>query len=177
MMKMMKLDYQANVRNRLMGMALLVMGLFALLVMGWVYQDASQKAEQQEILLNKLMSASAARTEILPARKDTEQVAQEIKQANSVIFELNLPWKELFEAFEVTQNSDIAVLSIEPDAQKGLVRISGEAKSLDSLPAYLDYLQKIPLFKDVALLNHQIQQQDPQQPVRFMLQATWSVLR
>ena len=65
------------------------------------------------------------------------------------------------------------MLAIEPDAQKGLVRISAEAKSLESLVAYLAYLQKIPLLRDIELVTHQIQEQDPQHPVRFMLQATW----
>ena len=90
-----------------------------------------------------------------------------------IILELNLPWKELFDAVESYRKDDIAVLAMEPDAQKGLVRISGEAKSLDSLVVYLAYLQKIPLLRDIELVNHQIREQDPQQPVRFMLQATW----
>lgn len=176
-MEMMKLDYQADGRESWMGKILLVTGLSILLLVVWDYQEASQNSASQALLFEKIEKSSASRMAVLPARKDTEQVLLESKQANAIIFELNLPWKELFEAFEVTQNTDIAVLAIEPDAQKGLVRISGEAKSLDSVAAYLDYLQKIPLFKDVALLNHQIQQQDPQHPVRFMLQATWRTLR
>lgn len=176
-METMKLDYQADGRNTWVGAILLVTGLSLMLLMVWNYQEESKSVSRQELLLASILKAPASRMEVLPARKDTEQVALEIKQANAIIFELNLPWKELFEAFEVTRNTDIAVLAIEPDAQKGFVRISGEAKSLESLPAYLGYLQKVPLFKDVALLNHQVQQQDPQRPVRFMLQATWGVLR
>lgn len=177
MMEAMKLDYQAGGGNTLMGAILLVAGLSIMLLMVWNYQEGKQNVFRQELLLARMEKISASRMKVLPARRDTEQVALEIKQANAIIVELNVPWKELFEAFEVTQNTDIAVLSIEPDAQKGLVRISGEAKSLESLPAYLSYLQKVSLFNEVALLNHQIQQQDPQRPVRFMLQATWSALR
>ena len=176
-MDAMKLDYHADGRNAWLGAILLVAGLAVMLFTVWSYQEESRNISSQESQLAGIQSASDSRLQALPARKDTEQVALEIKQANAVIFELNLPWKELFDAFEATQNTDIAILSIEPDAQKGLVRISGEAKSLDSLPAYLAYLQKVPLFQDVALLNHQIQEQDPQQPVRFMLQATWGARR
>lgn len=176
-MQTLRLDYQADARNPWAGAAMLVAGLAVLLFIVWSYQEQEQKLTQQEMLLDSMKSASSSRVEILPARKDTEQVALEIKQANAVILQLNLPWKELFEAFESAQHADVAVLAIEPDAQKGLVRISAEAKSLDSLPAYLAYLQKVPLFQEVALLNHQVQEQDPQRPVRFMLQATWGARR
>ncbi|MBU1424265.1 MAG: hypothetical protein KKH12_14795 [Gammaproteobacteria bacterium] len=176
-MDAMQLDYHADARNIWTGAILLVAGLSLMLFMVWRYQEESRNISSQEVLLAGIQNASASRPERLPARKDTEQVALEIRQANAIIFELNLPWKELFDAFEATQNTDIAILSIEPDAQKGLVRISGEAKALESLPAYLSYLQKVSLFQDVALLNHQIQEQDPQHPVRFMLQATWGARR
>jgi Tfp pilus assembly protein PilN len=176
-MEPLKLDYLTDGRSIWIGAVALVAGLFALLLVVWNYQEVNQKISQQEVLVANVRHANVAREAMTTTEKDSEQVALEIKQANSIILELSLPWKELFDAFESSLHSDIAVLAIEPDAQKGLVRISGEAKSLDSLPGYIAYLQKISLFKDVALLNHQIQEQDPQRPVRFMLQATWSLLQ
>ena len=125
------------------------------------------------MLVASVRNERLSRLEPLPIEKDTEQTARETAQAKAIILELNLPWKELFGAIESYRKDDIAVLSIEPDAQKGSVRINAEAKSLDSVTAYLTYLQKIPLFSNVELVSHQIQEQDPQQPVRLMLQATW----
>ena len=176
-MQILRLDYQANGRDTRMERALLLVGVCALLFVVWCYQEETEKITRQEVLMQGVQRASPTHTEVSPIRKDPEQVAQEVKQANAVILELNLPWKELFESFESAQNGDVAVLSIEPDAQKGLVRIGGEAKSLESLPAYLAHLQKVTLFRDVVLLNHQVQEQDPQRPVRFMLQATWGAQR
>jgi Tfp pilus assembly protein PilN len=176
-MQPIELDYLSDGRSIWIGAVALVAGLFAVLLVAWSYQEESQKVSQQEMLIADVRHVSAARQTMVTTEKDSEQVALEVKQANSIILELSLPWKELFNAFESSRLSDIAVLAIEPDAQKGLVRISGEAKSLDSLPGYIAYLQKIPLFTDVALLNHQIQDQDPQRPVRFMIQANWSLLR
>ena len=176
-MEPLKFDYLADGRNIWIGAAALVAGLFARAVRGLELSGREPGVSQQEMLAANVRHASVARQAMATTEKDSEQVALEVKQANSIILELSLPWKELFDAFESSRHSDIAVLSIEPDAQKGLVRISGEAKSLDSLPGYIAYLQKISLFQDVALLNHQIQDQDPQRPVRFMLQANWSLLR
>lgn len=177
MREALKLDYQSDGRNFWAGMIVLAVGLTGMMFMAGLYQEGSRKVAQQEALAASVQNASTPGMKVLPVEKNSEQAVLEIKQANAVILELNLPWKELFEAFESSQQKDIAVLAIEPDAQKGLVRISGEAKSLDSLPAYIAYLQKIPLFQDVALLSHQIQDQDPQKPVRFMLQATWDMRR
>ena len=176
-MEQIQLDYLSDGRSIWTGAVALVAGLFAMLFVAWSYQEESQKISQQEMLIANARHASVARQAMAVTEKDSGQMALEIKQANSIILELSLPWKELFDAFESSRHSDIAVLAIEPDAQKGLVRISGEAKSLESLPGYIAYLQKISLFQNVELLNHQIQDQDPQRPVRFMLQASWSLLR
>ncbi|HMC13339.1 MAG TPA: PilN domain-containing protein [Gallionellaceae bacterium] len=177
MMEPLKLDYQANARNIWIGIMILAAGLAWMLIVVWYYQEENGKISDQETLAASVRNISAFRVSAASAEGDAEQVSQEIKQANAVILELGLPWKELFEAFESSQKKNVAVLAIEPDAQKGLVRISGEAKSLDSLPDYLAYLQKVPLFQDVVLLNHQIQDQDPQKPARFMLQAAWGERR
>jgi Tfp pilus assembly protein PilN len=172
-MEAIKLDYLDDGRNIWIGIVILAVGLCGTLFMAWNYHEENLKISQQEMLVASVKNGKAIRMDVLPSDKDANQVASEIKQANAIILELNLPWKELFSALESYNQNDVAVLSIEPDAQQGLVRINAEAKSLDSLLAYIAYLQKVSLFQDVALLNHQIQEQDPQKPVRFMLQATW----
>jgi hypothetical protein len=107
--------------------------------------------------------------------RDAEQIVRETKQANAAILALSLPWKDLFEAFEATRTSEVAVLAIEPDAQKGIVHINAEAKKLESMLDYVSSLQKIIMFREVLILDHQIQDQDPQKPIRFDLQATWEI--
>ena len=174
-MDAMKLDYLSDGRNVWVGMFVLIAGLSGTLFMLWSYHEENQKISQQETLIAKIRNERASRLDTLPVEINSEQIALETTQAKEIVLELNLPWKELFEAIESYPKDDVAVLAIEPDAQKGFVRINAEAKSLDSLLAYIAYLQKIPLFKDVELVNHQIQEQDPQQPVRFMLQAAWGM--
>ncbi len=174
-MEALKLDFLSDGRNVWVGIITLVAGLAGTLFTVWSYHEESQKISQQEILIAGIRSARSSILDTLPVEKDSEQIVVETSQAKAIILELNLPWKELFEAVESYQKNDVAVLAIEPDAQKGLVRLNAEAKSLDSMIGYLAYLQKLPLFRDIELVNHQIQEQDPQQPVRFMLQATWGV--
>lgn len=170
-----QLDFLSDGRSSRIGIAALLAGLCGTLFMVWNYHQESQKTLSQEMLVADIRSAGTPQPEVLPVHKDREQIALETGQAKTVILELNLPWKDLFEAIESYPKGDVAVLSIEPDARKGMVHISAEAKSLDSLIAYLAFMQKVPLFRDVELGTHQIQEQDPQQPVRFTLQATWGM--
>ncbi|NTV94330.1 MAG: PilN domain-containing protein, partial [Thiobacillus sp.] len=91
-----------------------------------------------------------------------------------VLNQLALPWDRLFSAVEESSGADVALLVMEPDTLKGLVRIGGEAKHLDAALAFVKQLGAHPIFTRVALQNHQVQQQDPQKPVRFSLVAAWS---
>jgi Tfp pilus assembly protein PilN len=172
-MHALKLDYLTDGRNLWLGLAVLLAGLCGTLIMLWSYHEGSQKIARQELVIAGIRSENAAKLELIPVEADSEKITLETNQAKVIILALNLPWKELFAAVETYTKDDVAVLSIEPDSQKGFVRINAEAKSLDSMLAYLAYLQKTPLFREVELVNHQIQEQDPQQPVRFMLQASW----
>ena len=60
---------------------------------------------------------------------------------------------------------------MEPDLRKGTVTISGEAKDLAALLDYIKQLGTRDVFGSVLLQNHQIQQADPEKPMRFSLLA------
>jgi len=172
------LDYLADRRFNLAGVIAIAIGVAALISMVWYYHDLSLKISNQEIRVSRLKERgkSLLVTPVAQAR-DAEQVIRETKQANTVILALSLPWEALFEALESSQTKEVAVLAIEPDAKKGLVRISAEAKKLESMLDYVANLQKIALFREVLVLNHQIQDQDPEKPIRFVLQAAWEIQR
>ena len=174
-MEALKLDFLSDGRNIWVGSIALIAGLCGTVFVLWNYHEGSQKIAQQETQIASIRGERASHLEPQPVETNSEEIALETTQAKAIIFELNLPWKELFGAVESYSKDDVAVLSIEPDSQKGLVRINAEAKSLDSMLAYLVYLQKTPLFRQVELVNHQVQEQDPQHPIRFMLHASWGV--
>jgi hypothetical protein len=54
-----------------------------------------------------------------------------------------------------------------------MVKINGEAKNFEAMLQYITQLEKREEFGPVYLQSHQIQQQDPDRPVRFSLLATW----
>lgn len=106
-----------------------------------------------------------------PGARDGEAV--EVKQANEVLRRLSLPWDSLFLTMESAAGKDVALLALEPDAEKQVVRVSGEARDFRSLFDYVTRLEAQEAFGPVYLQSHQVQLQDPQRPVRFVLQAAW----
>ena len=173
-MQAVDLDYLVYKRSNWVGMLALVFGVIALMLVVWHYRELSQQVSDQALLVENLQeqeknSFATPATEV----RDEEQTALETKQVNAVIHQLSLPWKELFAAIEMTRTNEVAVLAIEPEVNKGLVNISAEAKKLDGMLNYAASLQRVELFREVLILNHQVQDQDPEKPIRFVVQAAW----
>lgn len=99
--------------------------------------------------------------------------AAEVQHANTVLRELALPWEALFEAVEGAATKDVALLALEPEMRKGRVAITAEAKDFGAMLDYARRLGERDVFASVHLQHHQVQQSDPQRPVRFSLLAVW----
>ncbi|HZV65151.1 MAG TPA: PilN domain-containing protein, partial [Telluria sp.] len=64
--------------------------------------------------------------------------------------------------------------ALEPDARKRTMRITAEAKTSDDMIAYVEQLKQQELFAAVVLTRHEINDQDPNKPIRFQLDAQWT---
>lgn len=175
-MRALRIDYQrSNQPLPWLGLGMLVAALAALALMGSYYQALNQQIAFWESKLVRIERLSSHR--VLVSRPLTEQAARaqllEVKQANLVVRQLSLPWNALFNAVETSAGQSIALLSLEPDMQKGTVKISGEAKDLNALLKYVKQLSAREVFGSVFLQNHQIQQADPEKPLHFSLLAHW----
>lgn len=119
------------------------------------------QARQAEREANKRAAASVVIS-------DTQAAA-----VNSAIAQLNLPWRDLFDAIESATPASIALLAIEPDAKKRVLKGTAEAKSSDEMIAYIEQLKRQEFFTGVLLVRHEVNQQDPNKPVRFQFEASW----
>lgn len=173
-MSALRLDYQQSRPFPWGGAILLALALGVLLMSVAWYRELESQAAGWE--------AKAARLEV-PARRQApdvriggraaETLALEVKQANEVLRQLSLPWEGLFQAVEMSGDKDVALLALEPDSANRSVKISGEAKNMAALLSYIQRLEQRAVFGTVYLQNHQVQQQDPDKPVRFALLAAW----
>jgi Tfp pilus assembly protein PilN len=92
---------------------------------------------------------------------------------NASVQQLNVPWRGLHDAVQAATPATIALLALEPDAKKSSVRITAEAKTSDDMIAYVEQLQRVEWFSAVLLARHEINEQDPNRPIRFQVDAQW----
>ena len=92
---------------------------------------------------------------------------------NAAVMQLNLPWRGLHDAIQAATPAGIALLALEPDARKRGVRITAEARNSDEMFAYVAQLQQVDWFGSVLLARHEINEQDPNRPIRFQVDVRW----
>lgn len=174
-MRALKLDYQRAYRPvPWLGLGVLAAALLGLAAMAGYYQDLNQQAGFWESQAARSARTAGARGVARPLTGEAARAQMlEVKQANQVVRQLDLPWNSLFKAVETSGGQSIALLSLEPDLQKGTVKISGEARDFDALLTYVRELSKREVFGSVVLQQHQIQQDIAEKPVRFSLVAHW----
>ncbi len=136
-------------------------------------------------LMYRQLEAARAGLELKVAevnRHTHRDPAQDTRNANltqeivKVAAELTTPWTRLLAELEGASHDsagDIALLSVEPDESKHLVRVTGESRDLPRVLAYVGRLQSSALLRYPMLDSHEARTEDPQHPVRFALSAEW----
>lgn len=102
--------------------------------------------------------------------------AAQANAVNAAILQLNLPWPALREAIGAATPATVALLALEPDPRRRNLKITAETKDTDTMIAYVAQLKRQELFGDVVLLRHEINELDPNRPVRFEIDAPWNTI-
>lgn len=168
------LDYQSSQKPfPWAGAFLLLISLLSLALSGAYYRGTLEQIGYWEARSGQGERAAGRQT--TGTQRDMNDMALEIKHANEVLNQITLPWDRLFQAVEWSSGKDVALLTIEPDAERNEVKISGEAKNIAALLNYIKHLAEQDVFSNVYLQRHQVQQHNPEKPVRFALVVTWKV--
>jgi Tfp pilus assembly protein PilN len=96
---------------------------------------------------------------------------QQIEAANRVIAQLNTPWPALLDGFERVASADIALLTIEPDHRRGVVKASAEARNHRQMLDYLAALGSVRPFVGAMVSKQEVNEKDPNRPLRFLFEA------
>jgi Tfp pilus assembly protein PilN len=131
--------------------------------------------DQQRTSSAQLRQASAARvaTPVVEAKSTITEV--QANAVNAAVLQLNLPWRDMQEAIDAATPKTIALLALEPDSRAHTLRIVAEAKTSDDMLTYIEQLKEQPFFESAVLTKHEINDQDPNHPLRFQLDAQWSM--
>ena len=166
------LDYQRSNRPfPWAGVVLLFLAMGVLALVDIYYQGLNEKIGYWESKSGQVLKA--AKRQMTNSPREISDMALEITHANDVLNQITLPWDKLFQAVEWSSGKDVALLTIEPDAEKHVVKISGEAKNIAAVLNYVRHLSEQEIFNSVYLQSHQVQEQNPEKPVRFALVAAW----
>lgn len=171
------LDFQPRRRSGPLGWSLLAGGLVLALGCVLVQQHLSGEAAQQQGHLQTtqrvLTGDKGGKVSLSPA--ETREQAANLAEMRKVSQQLRRPWERLFAMLEAMPRDDIALLSLTPDARKGQVRISAEARDLEAMLEFHQRLEASDELSDVSLLSHEIVANVPEHPVQFNLSASWEI--
>lgn len=162
-----ELDYLAPARRIAWpGIALLALSLALGSHLLMRYREAQQEIVRLETETS-LVSPERRPAPELPR----ERLESEAKAAQAVVRQLAVPWAALVGALEEASTRDVALLQLQPDADQRRLRLTAEARDREAMFGYLRRLEAAPAFAEVHLVSHQVQNEDPQRPIRFSLQA------
>ncbi|MCY1286611.1 hypothetical protein D9M68_150090 [compost metagenome] len=177
-MRALSLDFVQRPRPAPLGWALLALGvvlaLASLLTHHALAGQAAQLRAQVQAAQRELHGEGGAVASGLPA---VDQRAQDagLAEMRRISAQLRRPWERLFASLEALPRSDVALLSLAPDARKGQLRISAEARNLEAMLTFHRKLEESDGLRDVSLLNHEVVSGQAERPVLFNLLATWEV--
>jgi len=121
--------------------------------------------------LQQAQATLAARMAPRPAPAPFKLAESHANAINGAILQLNFPWSAALDAIEKATPATIALLAIEPDSKKNLIKGLAEAHSAEGMIAYVEHLKEQPFFADVLLTKHEVNEQDPNRPFRFQFEA------
>jgi hypothetical protein len=119
---------------------------------------ASRAAEQARVLARREQDDAGLRARIDVARKLSLQMARD--------------WEPLFAELEA-RGTDVALLSVEPDVSRGVLRVTGEARDLNALFAYAESFSDARTIGSPRIEVFELKQRDGLEVVAFSLRLQW----
>ncbi|HUO94935.1 MAG TPA: hypothetical protein VMT92_01775 [Steroidobacteraceae bacterium] len=163
-----RLDFVAPVHEaRGQGIALCVLGVATALAVGVAFEMKFSERNELDATLSAIS---------MSARPQGPAALRSAEDASAIERELSIPWSQLLAELEAASHdsaSTIALLQVEPDPTKRIVKITAEARTLPAALEYLQRLQKSPLLRYPMLESHERKKDDPEHPVRVKLAAEW----
>lgn len=171
-MKPVRIDF-SGVRPATSGWALTLFALGAVLCIAAVWRVNAFSLREARVNADLARARAALTARKPPAAAPVNLPEARVTAINAAIVQLNLPWQALFESMEQAKPKNIALLSLEPDGKKRILRVLAESKQADDMLDFVRVLREQPRFADATLTRHEINLQDPNRPLRFTIEVSW----
>lgn len=176
-MRTIELDFQHAPVSTVPGWILLGCGVLIAVLIFFAAADIRHETEARRDHLSQVelqLQSRGLRLAPLSAGEEKASAAS-MAEMRRITAQMNLPWDGLFVMLESQPRKDVALLALTPDARKGQVRITAEARDLSAMLAFHRALEVSAALSDVSLLNHEIVTEQAERPIRFNLLAMWEV--
>ncbi|HZR67711.1 MAG TPA: hypothetical protein VFB01_01520 [Burkholderiales bacterium] len=160
-----ELDYVAEPRRPLWpGLAVLALSLAM----------AGHLAMRQHSVHRDIAALAAVQgaLDLTQPREPSKTSDEELKQAETVVRQLTLPWSDIVRAIEGASMRDVGVLNMQPEAQQRLLKLTAEAKTREAMLEYVRRIAQTQGLSNVYIVSHQVQADNPSHPIQFSVQAS-----
>lgn len=171
-MRPLDLDFKRRRGPGVAGWLLLGVGLAAAGVVGFEGQRIDAESSRYEAMMRRI-GQSLPGAVPAPSRAVAQQQDSLLEAMSQARKQIDVPWGTLFATLEASSIDEVALLSLAPDARKGVVRIVAEARDLSAMLEFHRRLESAGGLHDVALSSHEIVEQVAEHPVRFNIAARW----
>jgi Fimbrial assembly protein (PilN) len=167
-----QLDFlrRPETENRRAGWMLLAAGVFMAAEMGY----SCERLTHERVSLTHEMTAAHISMGVTHEERFSDK---ELDAAHDALSRLHTPWEDFFTGLESISNKRVAVLSVIPDMQTGILRVSGVARDNAALLTLLGELRRTKPFSEVYLASQETSPDDRQRLLRFVIRMRWDGLK
>jgi hypothetical protein len=159
--------------QRMLGIALLVLGAAVAVAGVWQYVAALRELVRIDADIRAATGAAERERAAGRARAAPQMPEAKINAINSAIARLNVPWNEVFAAFETERTKEVGLLALLPDPRRRMLVVHAETLTARAMIDFVDRVRAVPAFSEAVLVKHERREQDPGQPYRFAVEVHW----
>jgi nitrate reductase NapAB chaperone NapD len=156
-------DFHApSARPGVLGIALALAGAATLIAVWSNLQDARATHDALATQIAAIEQKPRAAAKPATRADSIAQVAQ-----TRIAAQLRHSWQAAFESLAAARSSKIALVSLEATQAKAQIKLVAEARQLADALVFIEALQQQPGVKRATLVQHEVQADAEQKPVRF----------
>lgn len=155
------------------GWALLLAGAVAAAASLYGYVSLQDEVSNAESRLEALERSSNRARQLIAARRSVPVPDAELRRAAGVAQVLAQPWLGLLGDLEAAADADVQLLAMEPGGERGSIKLSGEARSLDALFGWVRRLNGQAALGDARLHGYEFRKSGAVDVVQFTLLVRW----
>lgn len=148
--------------------------LLALALFAFSLAHHFDMTEQQQAARERLEQVTAGLKQQHAPRPPSGLQGSGEKQA-LIEASINLEWDEMLATIEHAMTGDVAITAIQTDPKKHSVSVTGQARNYPHILAFIKRLGDGKTLSNAYLASHAVVEDDPDQPVDFVVEATWNI--